>query len=446
MRTSIPSVAGRLRLGPFGVGSAVGLLVPFAPLLAGFAGTFAVLSSAQAAPCSVPSARHRTIQSAVNDTTCTEVLLGERIYAEQLSLNRAAGITIRGVGAGRTVIVSPASRARSTVSTSFLPNFTYVVQVRPGTSATLVDLTIDGFSNARCGERYFGVRFAGASGTLDRVVVENVRGRGSEFACGNIIAVAVTAESSTPVGGATLTVRGATIRGFQQAGLLGNGSRAQLAVENTVLRGAGAQSQLAQTAIQLQAGAGGNLDRVTATELSFTGDPCRGVGTGIKVASASATTITRGVLRGVDRGILLSKNTGGAIRVSKNRFVETLSGILSTDNGATAMGGSPIIEISQNGFVSTKRSTAATVATCFDESGDAIAVRNESDSVISANSAADSSRCAIELLAGTKNLDVKDNQLVRSSRADLEDKGLGNRLSKNLCQTSTPAGLCAGDP
>jgi hypothetical protein len=442
MRTQIPSVAGCLRRGPlgrFGVGPCVGLLTCIGTWLA-------ALGAAQAGPCAVPDARHRTIQSAVNDTTCSEILLGERIYTEQLSLNRAGGITIRGVGAGRTVIVSPASRSWSTVPTTFLPNFSYVVQVRPGTSATLSDLTIDGFSNARCGERYFGVRFAGASGALERVVIENVRGRGTDFACANIIAVAVTAETSTPAGSATLAVRGATIRGFQQMGLLANGGNARLTVEDTVLHGAGAQSQLVQTGVQLQAGAGGSLDRVTVTDLTYSGDPCRGVGTGVKVASASATTIKRCVLRTVDRGILLSKNAGEAISVSKNRFVETLSGILSTDNGPTPMGGSPIIEISQNGFISTKRSTAATVATCFDESGDGIAVRNENDSVISGNSAADSARCAIELLAGTKNLDIKDNQLVRSARADLEDKGTANRLSKNLCQTSTPAGLCSGDP
>jgi hypothetical protein len=110
------------------------------------------------------------------------------------------------------------------------------------------------------------------------------------------------------------------------------------------------------------------------------------------------------------------------------------------------MGLAQLVEVSKNGFISTKRSTAATVATCFDESGDGVAVRNENDSLISGNSAADSARSAIELLAGTKNLDVRENQLVRSARADLEDKGSGNRLSKNLCQTSAPAGLCTGEP
>src|SRR5262245_16313606 len=97
----------------------------------------AAAQDAEAGLCAVPGMRYRTIQSAANDAACSEIVLGERIYTEQISLNRPGGITLRGAGAGRTIIVSPTVRSRSTVSTSFLPNYTYVVQVRPGTSATI---------------------------------------------------------------------------------------------------------------------------------------------------------------------------------------------------------------------------------------------------------------------------------------------------------------------
>jgi len=414
--------------------------------LAGAILAIAAAKPAAAASCTVPDRRHPTIQSAVDDSTCTDVRLGERTYSEQVTLNRPGGIEIRGVGAGRTIIASPTTRARSTVSTSFLSGYTYVVQVRPGTSATLSDLTVNGAGNARCSERYFGVRFTGASGELNRVVVENVRGRGTDFACANVIAVAVTSESGSTATAGQLAVRGSTIRSFQQIGLLANGQKARLTVSDTVVSGVGPQSSQAQVGIQVATGAKGVLERATISDLLFSGDPCRGgLGTGFRIAGAGETSIKQAVLRAVDRGVLLSKNTLGPIKVSGSRFIETLGGILSTDNGP-GPGGSPIIEISKNGFIGTKRSTAATVTTCFDDSGDAIAVRNEKDSLISENSAADSARCAVELLAGTSNLDVRENQAVRSGRADLADQGSGNRLSNNLCLTSIPADLCSGAP
>lgn len=393
-----------------------------------------------AAPCAVPDRRHATIQSAVNDTACSEINVAAGVYSEQLTLNRTGGIIIRGVGAGRTIIKSPATRTRSLVLTGFLPLYSYVVQVRPGTQATLSNLTIDGGGNARCSERYFGIRFTSASGTLDHVVVENVRGSGSDFACANIIGVAVTSETGSSAVASSLTLNGSTIRSFQQTGLLANGPKATLRVSDTVLHGAGAQGSLAQTGIQLSAGASGTVDRATLTDLTFTGDPCKGVGTAVQLASAGTSSITSAVVITADRGILLSKNTLGKMTVSGSRFVETLQGILSTDNG------SGLVHIDKNSFITTKRSAAATVATCFAESGDAIAVRNESASIVTANSAAASARCAIELLTGTSNLDVGKNQAVRSARADIEDAGTGNRLSQNLCTTSTPSGLCAGTP
>lgn len=407
------------------------------------AGAFLCLLSAgeaHAAPCAVPDARHPTIQSAANDSACTEVEVAAGIYSEQLNLNRTGGITIRGAGAGRTIIASPATRTRSLVLTSFLPLYSYVVQVRPGTQATLSNLTVDGGGNARCSERYFGIRFTSASGTLDHVVVENVLGRGTDFACANIIGVGVTSETGSSAVTASLTIDGSTLRSFQQTALLANGPKTTLSVKDTVFHGAGAQSSLAQTAILVSSGAKGTIDRATVTDLTFTGDACKGLGTAVQLASAGSSTITGAVVITADRGVLLSKNTLGKMTVSGSRFVETFQGILSADNG------SGLVAIDKNSFISTKRSTAANVATCFAESGDAIAVRSESASTISSNSAAASARCAIELLTGTSNLEVAKNQAVRSARADIEDTGTGNRLSQNLCTTSTPSGLCSGTP
>jgi len=396
-----------------------------------------VPQSLWAAVCSVPGTAHPTIQRAINDPTCSEIELKAQVYTEQLNINRPGGsVIVRGAGAGRTVLVSPTRRVRSTISTTFLRGYTYVVQVAPGSSATLIDLTVDGGSTIRCGEPYFGLRAHNASLSLEGVVVDNVRGRTADFGCANIIAAAVTSEAA---GSAKLSLTRATVRNFQQLGVLARGVSAELSLKDTLVRGAGEQNQQVQTGIELRDGAKGLLDRATVRDLRYTGDPCKGVGTGVRFSAAATGKLSTSVLTNCDRGVELAKNTA-AIAVTDNRFVENLSGLLAHDNGA---GFSQIIG---NGFASTRRSSASTVAMCFDDSGDAIALRSEKDSLVQKNSAADSARCAIELLPGTSNLDVRENQAVRSTRTDIEDRGSGNRLDKNLCLNSTPTGLCSGAP
>lgn len=419
------SPAHRPHRGSLPIGLALGLLASLSP------------NDLWAAVCTVPSTAYSTIQRAVNDPLCSEVELKNQVYTEQVNINRPGGsVTLRGAGAGRTVIASPSRRTRSTVSTTFLRGYAYVVQVAPGSTVTLTDLTVDGGTSIRCGEPYFGLRAHNASLSLDGVVIDNVRGRPADFGCANIIAVAATAEGA---GSARLSINRGTIRNFQQLAVLARGISADLSVKDTVIRGAGEQSQQVQIGIELRDGAKGQIQTSTVRDLRYTGDPCKGVGTGVRMSAAGISKLATSVLLNCDRGVELAKNTGVS-DVVENRFVETLSGILAHDSGAG------LSHIIGNGFSSTRRSTASTVAMCFDDSGDAIAVRNEKDSLVQRNSAADSARCAVELLTGTSNLDVSENQAVRSARTDIEDRGTSNRLSKNLCLNSTPTGLCSGSP
>ena len=145
-------------------------------------GFFVAAGVAAAATCKVPDMAYPTIQKAADDAACTEIVLEARTYTEQLTLGRSgSATTIRGAGAGRTIIKSPMRRVASTLSTTYLPGYTYVAQVRPGTEVNLADLTIDGASNVTCTEKYFGVRYTSASGALDGVVVQGVRGTGTSI-------------------------------------------------------------------------------------------------------------------------------------------------------------------------------------------------------------------------------------------------------------------------
>lgn len=412
MRKTLPSVVGSL------------LVLQLWPQIAG------------AAVCKVPGT-HPTIQKAVDDTSCTDIQLEAQTYTEQVSIGRA-GLTITGKGAGRTILRSPNSRVRSTVSTTYLPRYTYVVEIKPGALASLRDLSIDGRSNATCTERFFGVRYHNSTGNLERIVVENVRGQGANFAasCQNIIGVGVTSDGS---GGGSVQLTQSTIRNFQAVGVLASGTNAGVVVQNTVVRGAGPQSNLPQTGIRFTNGAAGAADRNNLFDLRFTGDPCRGVGTGLDFYRSGQAFITTNVVVDADRGLWLRENQNPQVAYD-NRFIRNYLGIESSQNSDGQ------VRISKNAFSELKRSTAATVDSCFAFSGDGIAVEDELDTVVIQNSIADSARNAIELGAGTENLDVQQNQSVRSSKSDIDDQGTANRLTLNRCSKSAPTGLCSDTP
>ena len=392
--------------------------------------------AAEAAVCKVPEMAHPTIQKAVDDAACSEVVLGAQVYSEQVSIGRS-GVTVRGAGPGRTILRSPMRRTRSTVTASYLPSFTFVVQVKPDAEATLADLSIDGNGDASCTERYFGLRAHNAGVTLQRIVVENVRGTTANLGCNaNVFAVAATADAGRS---AALAMEQGTVRGFQAAGVLVYGAGASGSIKNSIVRGVGAQDKVAQTGIWFRNSAAGAVDRTTLSELRFTGDPCKGVGTGLSSYNAGRVFFTANVLRLIDRGIWLRQNRADQV-VTENRLVSVLAGILSQGNSAGK------VRISKNGIAEVKRSTATTVDTCFAESGDGVAVKSEKSTSLVGNSVAGSARAGIELLAGSDSVEVEQNQATRSSRYDIEDHGTGSRLSLNLCKTSSPAGLCTGKP
>lgn len=408
-----------------------------AQLLVAAAGLCALPALAAAASCKVPDATHPTIQRAADDATCTEIVLEARTYTEQVTLGRSGvSLTVRGAGAGRTIIKSPTRRTASTLATTYLPGYTYVVQVRPGTEASLSGLTIDGAGNVTCTEKYFGVRWNSAGGALDDVVVQAVRGAGTNLGCTNVFAVGVTADGT---GSSSVAIRRSTIRDFNEAGVLVNGTGAAATVQNTVIRGVGAQNRISQTGIWFARGGAGSADRNTISDLRYTASPCSLVGTGISVFRAGQVFVTDNVIRDVDRGLWVRENTTAQIVVYQNRILNTQLGVLLQSNGAG------LSRVSANGIATTARSTLST-ATCFPESGDGIAVRGEKDSAVVSNSIADSARYAVELQKDTGNLDVQQNQATRSGILDIDDEGAMNKLTLNLCHTSNPAGKCSDAP
>jgi hypothetical protein len=60
------------------------------------------IDGAQAATCNVPSATYPSIQAAVNDPGCTEVVLAAQAFSEPVAIAR--DLVVRGAGSGQTFI------------------------------------------------------------------------------------------------------------------------------------------------------------------------------------------------------------------------------------------------------------------------------------------------------------------------------------------------------
>ena len=58
--------------------------------------------SVEGATCTVPSGSHSTIQVAVDDPACTELVLAAQVYSESVVIGRT--LTLQGAGSGATTI------------------------------------------------------------------------------------------------------------------------------------------------------------------------------------------------------------------------------------------------------------------------------------------------------------------------------------------------------
>ena len=74
----------------------------------------AMAQPASAATCNVPSAPHPTIQAAIDDIGCTEIVVAAGTYAEAPVIARS--LTVQGAGSGSTFIQGQVEVSAGTVS------------------------------------------------------------------------------------------------------------------------------------------------------------------------------------------------------------------------------------------------------------------------------------------------------------------------------------------
>lgn len=74
----------------------------------------AAAGAAGAATCTVPSANHPDIQTAISDIGCTEIVLAAQAFSESPAIGRS--LTLRGAGSGQTFIQGTLEVTDGTVS------------------------------------------------------------------------------------------------------------------------------------------------------------------------------------------------------------------------------------------------------------------------------------------------------------------------------------------
>src|SRR5229473_6665257 len=114
-------------------------------------------TKAALASCSVPSGSYPTIQSAVNDVTCSTINVGPGTYNEQVTVARS-NVTITGAGAGSTTI-QPSTVTANTSSLFSGSPIAAIVLVDGASGVTVEDLTVDGSTAAPsgCAPTYVGI-------------------------------------------------------------------------------------------------------------------------------------------------------------------------------------------------------------------------------------------------------------------------------------------------
>jgi hypothetical protein len=114
--------------------------------------------TARAATCSVPSLSYPTIQSAVNDSTCTTINVAPGVYPENISINRT--LTLNGAQTGQPVVARTAGGALESTLQGANPTGSMPVIMINATN-----VTVDGFTirNSVTANAAIGVNIKGIS-------------------------------------------------------------------------------------------------------------------------------------------------------------------------------------------------------------------------------------------------------------------------------------------
>jgi parallel beta-helix repeat protein len=220
-------------------------------------------------------AYYETIQAAIDAADAGDVIeVQPGTYVEQLHIT-TENLTVRGVGAEPVVIQSPdVLPLMFGISAVNRP----IVFVDGVSSFTLTGVTVDGNCLGNANNRFYGIAFWDAGGTLEDVHVTNIMD--NPFS-GEQHGIGVYAYNSTPLKNYTINMNRVLIDNFQKDGVFLNGnSESQNLTVNldyVTIIGEGQTGVTAQNGIDINY-CTGTVDNCNVSGIYYTGDYWTAVG------------------------------------------------------------------------------------------------------------------------------------------------------------------------
>jgi hypothetical protein len=241
------------------------------------------------------------------------VNVGPGSFTEQLEINKA--LTVDGQGSGLTTILSPNVLP---LSFSTGPLNKPVIYVHDVSDVEIRDLTVDGAGKGNANNRFIGIAFRNAGGTVTGCEVKDIREtpmNGNQHGVG----IYAFADNGTP---RSLNVVSNSIYDFQKNATAFSGIDLSVRADSNTITGSGPVNFIAQNGIQLGFGATGSIRNNTISNLSYT--PSTAVSSGILLYQSSGPDTTSyntlsacqmGIYY-IDVGGVISENTISATAVN----------------------------------------------------------------------------------------------------------------------------------
>ena len=198
-----------------------------------------------------------TVQQAVDNAASGDTIsIGFGVFKGQVVVGGSKTLTLVGQGRSSTSIAATDTQLPTTFTQSTGSVHRPIVLANTGSAVTLRHLTVDGRGKLapNSGERFDGVAFNAADGTLDDVRV--TRMRDAPFS-GAQSGVGVVADAASVAH--TVTIQNSRVDDFQKNGLTLNGSTLTANVTGSVVQGQGPTGTIAQNGIQVSNGAAATI-------------------------------------------------------------------------------------------------------------------------------------------------------------------------------------------
>ncbi len=285
---------------------------------------------------------HTTVQAAVtaalgdpDPVVVVEICPGtyvENVTVDEATMPLVKNITIRGVGSDKTQV---------TINGGGSPG--PIINVVSAGSVHLSNLTVDGQSTMAPAPDppVVGIRFGLVDGTIQNVLVQNIRDVAGTAAGIGILAVGQDMMMFDPMNPPTersLQIQQCMVMNATHAAIMGDGQGINVTVLECSLMGPIAPLQHAPNGFQISRGAKG---RIVNSEISNFKSPLPTVGAGSGIVflcpavnSGGVAVAERNLVRNSDLGVSLVDSDG--VRVDGNTIIDTEIGITMQSQGISS--------------------------------------------------------------------------------------------------------------